>query len=160
MISVRSADVRGLSSSVVKTLQFYSGPESIVFEAQTDEVIREIKRQTLSLINLSTEYRLTIKKKTPGSVMRFDPVSTEIRVKFDADIPALLYIDNGEGLELVTFEFKVDGLTYTRVLERPIDNRGQVFRGDRRYLTVKKRNQSKKMKDKKKAKGMRVGKPN
>ena len=155
-MSVSSDDLRGLSLTTVRSLQFYSGREKIIFEAMTDKTIREVNKETLSLTNLSTEHKRIIKKKTPGTVTRFDPISQEIHIKFDPDIPALIYMDQGEGLELVTFEFMSGGLTYSRVLSRPLSRRGRMAADDHRFLTVKKKDETKKKRDKKKAKGLRA----
>ncbi|MCH7573860.1 MAG: hypothetical protein IIA59_01930 [Candidatus Marinimicrobia bacterium] len=152
---VNSEDLRGLGSADLKSLQFSSGKKKIIFRAEADEVIKEVSKATLSTTIKFTEHRLTIPKKTPGEVARFDPISLELLLSFDPDIPALTYQDQGEGLELVTNELVIDGITYMRVLKEKRDRRGRLKPADRRFLTVKRKDKTRRERNKLKAAGVK-----
>lgn len=155
VVNVVSEDLQGLASDDLKALQFYSGKQAIVFAAEVDEVIREVDKATLSTTKMLTEHRLTIPKKTPGEVFRFDPISLELLLRFDPDLPVLTYQDLGDGLELVTNEVVLDGVTYARVLISKRNRRGMLRPEDRRYLAVRKRDKTKREKNRKKAAGVK-----
>lgn len=152
---VNSEDLRGLGSTDLKSLQFSSGKKKIVFRAEADEVIKEVSKATLSTTIKFTEHRLTIPKKTPGEVARFDPISLELILRFDPDLPALTYQDQGDGLELVTQELVIDGITYLRVLTEKRDRRGRLKPPDRRFLTVKRKDKTERERKKLKAGGVK-----
>ena len=152
---VSSEDLRGLGSTDLKSLQFSSGKKKLIFRAEADEVIKEVSKATLSTTIRFTEHRLTIPRKTPGEVARFDPISLELLLRFDPDIPALTYQDQGEGLELVTHELVIDGITYMRVLKEKRDRRGRLKPADRRFLTVKRKDKTRRERNKLKAVGVK-----
>ena len=155
VVLVQSEDLQGLGSDDLKSLQFYSGKQAIVFAAEIDEVIREVEKATLSTTKMLTEHRLTIPKKTPGEVFRFDPISLELLLRFDPDLPALTYQDLGNGLELVTNEVVLDGVTYERVLNSKPNRRGLLRPEDRRYLAVRKKDKTRHERNRKKAAGVK-----
>ena len=155
VVNVQSEDLQGLASDDLKSLQFYSGKAAIVFAVELDEVIREVDKATLSTTKMLTEHRLTIPKKTPGEVFRFDPISLELQLRFDPDLPALTYQDLGDGLELITNEVILDGVTYARVLLFKPNRRGLLRPEDRRVLAVRKRDKTKHEKNRKKAAGVK-----
>lgn len=156
LMVITADDLAEVPAAELRKLQFYSGDEKIVFEAQSKELVQQIRRQALISTSQQTEHRLTIDKNTPGTLVRVDRISREYHIRFDPDLPPLFYQDLGQGLELMTDEIKVEGLTYARALNVPRSSRGMLSSGDRRFLAIRMDAETKRRKDRKEAAGIRV----
>ena len=156
LVVITAEDLAELPTTELRKLQFYSGGEAIIFEAQSDELVQQVRRQALISTSHRTEHRLTIDKNTPGTLVRFDRISREYHIRFDLDLPTLFYQDLGQGLELMTDEIMIKSIKYKRVLEVPRTNRGLLSSGDRRYLAIRMDAETKRQKDRKEASGIRV----
>ena len=156
LVVITAEDLAELPTADLRKLQFYSGGEKIIFEADSDELVQQVRRQELISTSHRTEHRLTIEKNTPGTLVRFDRISREYHIRFDLDLPTLLYQDLGQGLELMTDEIMIKSIKYKRALDVPRTNRGQLSSGDRRYLAIRMDADTKRRKDRKEASGIRV----
>ncbi len=156
LVVITAEDLAELNSADLRKLQYFSGNEEIIFEAQSEELVQQVRRQALISTSQRTDHRLTIDKNTPGTLVRYDRISREYHIRFDPDLPTLFYQDLGQGLELMTDGIMIEGIQYARVLKVPRSNRGLLSSSDRRYLAIRMDAETKRRKDRKEASGVRV----
>ncbi len=116
LVNIGVTDVQNLSPGDLERVQFFSGPEPIVFKADTTEVTLEIVDEQMPPGILVTEHHFVIPANTAGRASHFDPISEELFILYDENLPALSYRDTGRGLALTTVWINIDGRPYWRVM--------------------------------------------
>ncbi|MEE9465793.1 MAG: hypothetical protein V3W14_09515 [Candidatus Neomarinimicrobiota bacterium] len=115
MTVVREDHIVDMDSSLLQQLQFFSGENSIVFQADSTKIAMEIWDEELPAGKVVTKFNLIIAPNTAGRATYYDPVTRELFILFDEALPALSYMNNGRGLALTTKVVTIEDVTYYRV---------------------------------------------
>ena len=63
-----------------------------------------------------TEHQFVIPANTAGRASHFDPLTEDLFILYDENLPALSYRDNGRGLALTTLAISIDDVSYLRIM--------------------------------------------
>jgi hypothetical protein len=107
--TMRSEDLAYINQGTLDDIQIYSGDRDIMF---TQVVPSETG--TSRYKELSDLPPFIIPAHTPGQVVEYNSITTELAIWFDGTIPPLVYKDNGRGVELITIEFQIGEDQYLR----------------------------------------------
>lgn len=116
LVSIGVTDVQNLSPGDLERIQFFSGPITIVFQADTMEVTVEIFDEEMPPGIVVTEHQFIIPANTAGRASHFDPLTKDLFILYDENLPALSYRDTGRGLALTTAVINIDDVPYLRVM--------------------------------------------
>ncbi len=116
LVSIGVTDVQGLSPGDLERIQFFSGPIAIVFQSDTMEVTVEIFDEEMPPGIVVTEHQFIIPANTAGRASHFDPLTKDLFILYDENLPALSYRDTGRGLALTTTVINIDDVPYLRVM--------------------------------------------
>ena len=116
LVNIGVTDLQDLSPGDLERLQFFSGPITIVFQADTMEVTLEIFDEQMPPGIVVTEHQFIIPANTAGRASHFDPVTKDLFILYDENLPALSYRDMGLGLALTATVINIDDVPYLRVM--------------------------------------------
>lgn len=135
LVTIGLSDVRNLSTGDLERIQFFSGPIAIVFQSDTTEVTVEIFDEEMPPGIVVTEHQFIIPANTAGRASHFDPLTEDLFILYDENLPALSYRDTGRGLALTTILIDFDGTPYWRVMR--FSSRGITTADQARPLFLK-----------------------
>ncbi len=121
LVNIGLSDVQNLAPGDLERVQFFSGPVPIVFQADTMGITVETFDEEMPPGIVVTEHQFVIPANTAGRASHFDPVTEDLFILYDENLPALSYRDNGRGLALTTLAINIDDVSYLRIMR--FDNR-------------------------------------
>ncbi|MCH7528707.1 MAG: hypothetical protein IH972_04065 [Candidatus Marinimicrobia bacterium] len=121
LVNIGLSDVQNLAPGDLERVQFFSGPVAIVFQADTMEITVETFDEEMPPGIVVTEHQFVIPANTAGRASHFDPLTEDLFILYDENLPALSYRDNGRGLALTTLAINIDDVSYLRIMR--FDNR-------------------------------------
>ena len=121
LVNIGLSDVQNLAPGDLERVQFFSGPVTIVFRADTMEVTVQTFDEEMPPGIVVTEHQFVIPANTAGRASHFDPLTEDLFILYDENLPALSYRDNGRGLALTTLAINIDDVSYLRIMR--FDNR-------------------------------------